>query len=396
MSEAMPLLVRDLIDADDMYTFSMGWLVQRWPEAVVTYRYINRDPSHRFRRGIAGELRKQVERLSDLSFSDGAFAFFQRAIPELPRPYLQWLKGYRLDPGMVTIEEREGRLEIEVTGRWYEAIYWEIKLLASLSELAHRDPRTGAPPPLLPGWEDVIHRKAEDLSKAGVRWVDFGTRRRYSYEAQDAVVRIMREYPGFLGTSNPYLAMKYDVKPVGTYAHQLPMALQALYGPLSADRMTMQHWVEAFRGNLGIALSDTLSTESFLREFDSLYASIFRGVRQDSGDPIAIGERLVRHYEDLGIDPLTKTVVFSDQLDTELAVKLHRHFEGRVQTMMGIGTFLTGDRAMTGVKPLNNVIKLTAADFGEGKREVVKLSDDPAKHSGDPVLVAAVRTLIGV
>ena len=396
LSGEMPLLVRDFLDADDLYTLTMGWMIQRWPEALATYRYINRDRTHRFRPGIASELRRQVEMMTDLCLSDEGFAFFQRVLPVLPRPYLQWLQQFRLDPNMVDISEKDGRLSIEITGRWYEAIYWEMKLLATLSELSHRDPATGAPAPLLPDWEEAINRKAKTLSDAGVHWVDFGTRRRYSFEVQDAVVRIMRNYPGFLGTSNPYLAMVHDVPPVGTYAHQLPMALQALYGPRSADRMTMQHWVETYRGHLGIALSDTLSTESFLREFDSYFANIFRGVRQDSGDPIAIGERLIRHYRQLGIDPTTKTIVFSDQIDTDKALKIHRHFEGRVRTLMGIGTFLTGDEQMTGVKPLNNVIKLVSIDFGGGRRDVVKLSDDPGKHSGNPVLVEAVRTILGV
>ena len=396
MSGGMPRIVRDLIDADDLYTLTMGWVIQRWPEAIATYRYINRDPDHRFRPGIARELRRQVEMMADLALTQQAFDFFQRVLPVLPRPYLQWLRQFRLDPGMVGISEHEGRLSIEITGRWYEAIYWEMKLLATLSELSHRDPQTGAPAALPAGWEDHIHRKAEALSNAGVQWVDFGTRRRFSYETQDAVVRIMREYPGFRGTSNPYLAMIHDVPPIGTYAHQLPMGMQALYGPRSADRMTMQHWIDAYRGHLGIALTDTLSTDSFLREFDSFYANMFRGVRQDSGDPIAIGEKIVRHYEKLGIDPATKTIVFSDQLNTDLAIRIHRHFEGRIRSLMGIGTFLTGDQAMTGVKPLNNVIKLTAIDFGDGRKEVVKLSDDPGKYSGDPVLVNAVRAILSV
>src|SRR5690606_3733548 len=215
-------------------------------------------------------------------------------------------------------------------------------------------------------------------------------------EVQDAVVEIMKEYPGFRGTSNPYLARKHGVKAVGTYAHQLPMAMQALYGPKSADRMAMQHWTETYRGNLGIALSDTLTTTAFLNAFDSYYANLFTGVRHDSGDPIAFGERMIAHYEALGIDPTTKVIVFSDSLDVDTAIRIHKHFAGRIRTTMGIGTHLTADSAMTGVRPLNHVIKLASIDFGTGPIGVVKLSDTAGKESGDPAMIAAVRHILGL
>jgi nicotinate phosphoribosyltransferase len=313
----------------------------------------------------------------------------------LPVDYLEWLSGYRFDPRQVELRQEGGRLELEIVGRWQEAIYWEIKLLSIMSELAYVEPGSSEVRGLPAGWESHIHRKAERLSGAGVQWVDFGTRRRYSFEVQDAVVRIMKEYPGFRGTSNPYLAWKHGVKAIGTYAHQLPMAMQVLHGARAADRMAMAYWVDAYGDALGIALSDTLTTENFLRSFDHDLASRFQGVRQDSGDPFAFGERLIRHYEALGIDPCTKILLFSDNLDTERAVRLHEHFAGRIRTTMGIGTHLTADPAMTGVAPLNQVIKLVEADFGEGAQPVVKLSDDAGKVLGDPALVERVRLEIG-
>ena len=188
--------------------------------------------------------------------------------------------------------------------------------------------------------------------------------------------------------------MKHGVKATGTYAHQLPMAMQALYGARSADRMAMQHWAETYRGNLGIALSDTLTTTAFLRVFDSYFANLFTGVRQDSGDPFEFGERMIAHYQALGIDPITKVIVFSDALTPERAIALHRRFEGRIRTTMGIGTNLTADPAMTGRPALNHVIKLVRADFGDGPIELIKLSDDEGKATGDAQKVAAIRTLL--
>jgi nicotinate phosphoribosyltransferase len=389
------LVVRDFTDAEDLYNYSMGHLAHRWPEARVRYRYINRDRAHRFRAGFARDLWAQIEALAELRLSDASFRFFRATLPWLPESYVEWLRGYRFDPAQVELGEESGRLSLEIAGRWHETIYWEIKLLAMISELAQRDAASGEPRRLPEGWESHIHRKAERLSEAGVQWIDFGTRRRYSFEVQDAVVRIMKNYGGFRGTSNPFLARQHGVKAIGTYAHQLPMAMQVLYGVRDADRMAMEHWVEAYGDDLGIALSDTLTTENFLRSFDRSYASRFGGVRQDSGDPFAFGERLIRHYESLGIDPATKVIVFSDNLHTDLAVRLHEHFAGRIRTTMGIGTHLTADPAMTGVPPLNHVIKLVEADFGSGARPVVKLSDDVGKVLGDAALVAAVRTQLG-
>jgi len=361
----------------------------------VRYRYINRDRAHRFRAGFAQELRAQIEALAELTFDAEAYDFFRATMGWLPESYVRWLRGYRFDPDQVELREAGGRLDLSIAGPWREAIYWEIKLLAVISELSHVDPATGEVRPLPEGWEEHIHRKAERLSGAGAQWVDFGTRRRYSFEVQDAVVRIMKDYAGFRGTSNPYLARKHGVKAIGTYAHQLPMAMQVLHGARDADRMAMVHWMDAYGAQLGIALSDTLTTEHFLRSFDRDIASRFQGVRQDSGDPFAFGERLIRHYESLGIDPRTRVLVFSDNLNPELAVRLHEHFASRIRTTMGIGTNLTADPAMTGVTPLNQVIKLIEADFGNGPQPVVKLSDDVGKALGDAALIERIRLEIG-
>jgi nicotinate phosphoribosyltransferase len=389
-------IIRDFTDAEDLYNHSMGWVAHRWPHARVRYEYTNRDAGFRFRAGFADELRAQVEAIGELRFDAAAAAWFRAALPWLPAEYVTWLQDFRLRPAQVEVLQEDGQLRLSITGPWREAIYWEIKLLAVISELAGLTPGSGRAAVLPAGAEEAIRRKAERLSGAGVQWIDFGTRRRHSFAVQDAVVRIMKEYPGFRGTSNPYLARVHGVNAVGTYAHQLPMAMQALYGAADADRMAMQHWLEAYDGSLGIALSDTLTTTHFLRSFTGAYAQRFEGVRQDSGDPIAFGERIIRHYESLGIDATTKVIVFSDSLDVSRAVALHEHFAGRIRTAMGIGTHLTADAAMTGVKALNHVIKLVAADFGAGWQPLVKLSDDVGKVSGDGAHVQRMRAQLGV
>jgi nicotinate phosphoribosyltransferase len=230
-------------------------------------------------------------------------------------------------------------------------------------------------------WEDRIRRKADALYQAKVNWIDFGTRRRYSTYVHNRVVEIMKEYtPYFRGTSNVFLAMKHGVNAAGTYAHQWEQLMQAIYGPRMAAKMAMQHWVDRYRGNLGTALSDTLTTEYFLRVFDSYYANLFTGVRQDSGDPFAFADRIIQHYKNLGIDPLTKIIIFSDSLNAEKAIKLAEYCKDKIRCTMGIGTFLTND---VGYTPMNHVIKMSDVCVNGEWIPVIKLSDDCGKHCGD-------------
>jgi nicotinate phosphoribosyltransferase len=187
--------------------------------------------------------------------------------------------------------------------------------------------------------------------------------------------------------------MKHGLAPQGTFAHELPMALQAKVGFRSCNRVAMDTWVRHYRGDLGIALTDTVTTDVFLRDFDKYYAKLFDGVRLDSGDPAGVAERFLAHYERLKIETFAKILVFSDSLNTDKALALHERFKGRVKTTMGIGTHLSND---VGHKPLNIVIKLSEADFGDGWVGLVKLSDDPGKHTGNPDDVATARRVLGL
>jgi nicotinate phosphoribosyltransferase len=203
----------------------------------------------------------------------------------------------------------------------------------------------------------------------------------------------MSQCKGFLGTSNPHLAHQYGVTPHGTYAHESVMAMSALYGVRMANKMWMKHWSDHFEGNVGVALTDTFTTDKFLQDFGTYEARLFDGVRQDSGDPIAWGVKMLEHYKKLGIQTTNKRFVFSDNLNVEKYTVIHNKFEAFAQPIGGIGTHFTND---VGVKPLNMVIKMTEANFGNGWVNVVKLSDDAGKHTGHTEAVEMAKRELGL
>jgi nicotinate phosphoribosyltransferase len=236
---------------------------------------------------------------------------------------------------------------------------------------------------------------ATNLSQNGAKWIDFGTRRRFSKEVQDAVVMNMKQYPGFLGTSNVFFAYKHNVKAHGTYSHQAIMAMSALYGAKLADKMWNKLWAEHFNGNLGTALGDTFGTDTFLKSFDSYFARLFDGVRQDSGIPEVWAEKMLGHYRSMNIDPKSKKFTFSDNLNDEKYIKLHHKYKDVCLPTAGIGTFLTNN--IHDVKPLNMVIKLSRAKpYNFDWVDVVKLSDTHGKYTGKPEAIEFVKRELGI
>jgi nicotinate phosphoribosyltransferase len=379
-------IIRAVTD-NDLYKFTMGQVAQHYADAVVRYRFINRD-RRPFRPGFDRDVRHHIDAMADLRLTPQEFDWLRANCPWLKLSYLQWLRQFRFDPSQVKVSQDGTDLRIDVEGPWFEAIYWEVPLMSLVSELHFRD----VPP--APDWAQRIRQKAERLAGAGVNWIDFGTRRRFSFAVQDKVCEVMRAYaPLFRGTSNPYMALRHGLVPQGTFAHELPMAMQAKHGFKACNLAALDAWVADYRGDLGIALTDTVTTEVFLRDFDKFYAKLFDGVRLDSGDPFVMGERLLAHYDRLKIDARSKVLVFSDALNDEKAIALHKHFCERVRVTAGIGTFLTND---VGHKALNMVIKLTHADFGFGPVGLVKLSDEPGKHTGDAGDIAAAKQTLGI
>lgn len=365
---------------DDLYNFSMAWAYQNWSNVLVKYRYINRMPGFVFQPGFDKALTLQCEMCESHQLSREEEDFFG-TMPWFPRTFIQSLRGVRLDHKAVSINMKNGVLDVEITGYPYEVVFWECTLLPIITQLVNMDWETGKMKKMVPDWKDRIRKKADALAKAEVNWIDFGTRRRYSTEVHNSVVEIHKEYiPYFRGTSNVFLAMKHKIRAAGTYAHQFEQLMQAIYGPRMAAYKAMEHWVTTYHGNLGTALSDTLTTEYFLRIFDTYFANLFQGIRQDSGNPFLFTDKIIAHYKKLGIEPMTKIIIFSDGLDIEKAIKLNKYCKDKIRCTMGIGTNLTAD---VGYPPMNHVIKMSEVFFQNEWIPVVKLSDDKGKHIGD-------------
>jgi nicotinate phosphoribosyltransferase len=227
---------------------------------------------------------------------------------------------------------------------------------------------------------------------------EFGTRRRFSLANQDEVIGDLKscfDSRTFLkGTSNVHLAMKHNLNPHGTHAHEWFMFMAAQYGFKMANYMALKHWSDVFQGNLGIALTDTLTTDIFFKSFDMKFAKLFDGVRHDSSDPFIFTDKAVAHYNKLGINPATKSIVFSDSLNTNLCVDIHEYCRtSGIGHSFGVGTHLTND---VGVKPLNIVIKLSAANILGEWIPTIKLSDNQGKHTGDVRMIDLCKEMLNI
>jgi nicotinate phosphoribosyltransferase len=338
----------------------------------------------------ADAIREQVEAMQSLRLQDDEFQWLS-GLPFFQQDYLDWLRDFRYDPQQVSIRNDNGKLNIRLEGPWREVIMWEVPLLAVISEIVHRYRSPEASVELaLETLESKLvefNQLTQDIDMSGFRLMDFGTRRRFSREVQQAIVERLQQEPWFIGTSNYDLARRLSLTPMGTQAHEWFQAHQQISPDLAtSQRVALAAWLEEYPDQLGIALTDCITMDAFLRDFGPEFAERYQGLRHDSGDPFEWGEKAIAHYKKLGIDPMSKVLVFSDNLDLNKAVELYRHFSSRVNLSFGIGTRLTCD--IPQVKPLNIVIKLVECN---GK-PVAKLSDSPGKTiCHDKAFVRALR-----
>lgn len=341
--------------------------------------------------GIYAEaIREEVDAMQHLRLQDDEYQWLS-GLPFFESDYLNWLRDFRYDPRQVVVTNDNGKLHIRLSGPWREVIMWEVPLLAVISELVHRyrSPEAGVQQALLHLETKLADfaTRTEGLDMSGFRLMDFGTRRRFSRDVQDAIVARLKQEPWFIGTSNYDLARRLSLTPMGTQAHEWFQAHQQISPDLAtSQRAALAAWLDEYPTQLGIALTDCITMDAFLRDFGPEFAERYQGLRHDSGDPVEWGEKAIAHYEKLGIDPLSKTLIFSDNLDLNKALDLYRHFAARVNLGFGIGTRLTCD--IPDVKPLNIVIKLVECN---GK-PVAKLSDSPGKTiCHDKAFVRALR-----
>lgn len=380
---------------DDLYKFTMCCaVIDNYPRAWVKYEFNDRDNTV-YPKGFADLVMEQVGYLEQLTITDEEIAFMRRKCYYLPDWFYIYLRGFRFSRKWVHArQDEDGHLHIEFEGVWAEAILLEVKMLAIVSELYY----------IVRGEEDRFdydayypksYHKAERLLAAGCTYSDFGTRRRASFQAEDTVVRAMkdcqeaRDWKGrFVGTSNVYLAMKYDLTPVGTMAHEFIAAIGGMYGPQMANHIAMNAWRHTFNGALGTFLYDTFGWNIFSLNFSEDFANLFKGLRVDSGDNMEQLQKICTKYRSLGIDSKSKQVIFSNALDTDRAIALQQEAEKYVQPSFGIGTHFTND--FDGIRPMNIVIKLVAAKITESwpfYNDTCKISEDTGKHTGNPKVI---------
>lgn len=385
--------LKSILD-NDFYKITMqNAVVKMFPNERVKYQFINRG-NHYFPDGFDSELRKAVDAMAELKLTRDEKEFLRITCPYLDLPYLDFLAGYQYNPAEVKIVQTGNDLEVTVEGEWYRTILWEVPLLALISELHYvcngMQRETD---------EEIMSKtadKAEELNSLGVTFAEFGTRRRHSYQVHDLVVKslIQNKNFKFIGSSNVHFAMKYGVKPIGTHAHEWFMFHAAEYGFKMANALSLEHWVDVYRGDLGVALSDTYTTDVFFQQFDKKFAKLFDGVRHDSGDPIEFAEKTVAHYVKNGIDPLFKYIIFSDGLNIEKVAEITAACKGKIGISFGIGTNLTND---VGLKPMNIVMKLIAAKSIAGDWiPTVKLSDEHGKYTGDPKMIELAKEFLRI
>ena len=388
------MIVRSLLDTD-LYKFTMMQVVlHHFPGAQVEYQFKCRTEGVDLTPYVE-EIAREVGDLCQLRFREEELAYL-RGLRFLKSDFVDFLGLFQFNEKYirVTCGAAPGELAITIHGPWLHTILYEIPVLAIVSEVYFR--RTQPRADLDEGRKrlatkiDILRKVEPELD---FKISDFGTRRRFSLAWHEEIIATLkREVPQyFAGTSNVWLAVRNGVTPLGTLAHEYMQACQAL-GPRLRDAQVfaLDKWAQEYRGDLGIALSDTYGTDAFLRDFDMYFCKLFDGARHDSGDPFAWGEKMIAHYQKNRVDPRTKTLIFSDQLSFPLAIEIARRFHGRARTSFGIGTNLTND---LGFEPLNIVIKMTECNG----QPVAKVSDAPGKIvSTDARYLAYLRQVFGL
>lgn len=375
-------IVTSLLETD-MYKFSMGQAIyHQFSDYKTTWTFKCRNKNVKFTEEMVEEIREQIKAYCGLRFKEDELQYLEN---------IKWIKGSYVDflrlwqpryEDFVITKDAECGLSIEAFGTWLNTSMYEIPTLAIVNEVYFR---------MQYDYDKLIKEFERKLDEK-IEWIgihqgkyhlssfsEFGLRRRLSAEAQEMAVQKLAaaKYCSshFVGTSNVYLAKKFGVTPVGTMAHEWIMCVgqgNHKHNPAYSNWYALDAWVKEYGVLNGTALTDAITTDTFLKDFQLTYATLFSGVRHDSGDPFEWGDKMIRHYESLGIDPKTKTLLFSDSLNFEKADKLFRYFSGRAKVAFGIGTYLSND---TDVPPLNIVMKTTKCNG----MDVAKISDVAGK-----------------
>ncbi len=331
-------------------------------------------------RPYRNEIQSELQKIDGLRFTDDQIEWLKKT-PWYTKDFIEWVRMWSYQNRFLNIGEQNGQLSIIARGPLMHVHNFEMPVLSTVAEVYNRANYANKQ------YEDVrkpLFKKIEWLKAqhaehdlTGLTIADFGTRRRFSYEAQYTVVDMLKDMlpEFFIGTSNMHLAKELGLMPIGTMAHEIFMLSQQVGVQLvTSQKHMLECWVREFRGKLGYALTDVIGMDAFVKDFDLYFAKLFDGLRHDSGCPFEFGEKAITMYNNLGVDPNSKTLIFSDGLNFEKMVEVFLHFKGRIKTSFGIGTFLSND--VEGVEPLSMVMKLVKVNGNP----VAKISDSPGKN----------------
>ena len=389
------MIINSLLDTD-FYKYTMGQFAWKYYNNVkVKYAFINRSKVKLAEFIHIPDLIRELDQVRNLKL-DMEELNYLNSLGIFSKGYLNFLSTLKMPP--VYVSEKDKQLVIETEGKWCEAIFWETFILSIVNEMYYKS-YGQTPIGYLGIFQDNLVPKIDKIIANPFKFVEFGTRRRFSSEIQSSLLTMMDNSAGLsdsnalIGTSNVYLAKYFKLKPIGTMAHELPMVCAGLHDESlytlehSHDKMLSQ-WYFLYGEELSIVLTDTFGTDFFFKDFTKEKAEQWKGLRQDSGDPIEFGKKALKFYKDKGIDPKTKLIIFSDGLNIDKIYQIEKEFKGKIQTAYGWGTNLTND---VGAEPLSIVVKAVEANG----RPLVKLSDNTAKALGKPKTIEKYKKAFG-
>ena len=388
-------IISSILDTD-LYKFTTSYAYSKlFPRAYGEFEFVDRSNGD-YPEGFDHLLKKELEQMAGLSLTSGEEAFIRKQMPYLPPIYIDFLKGFRFDPSEVDIRLEESKLKIRASGLLYRVTLWETPILATVSELWFRE--SGQHPDV--GYmEQAAIDKAIRMKEHGITFSLFGMRRRFSFDVEDRVTELLKQHAGesLFGTSNVYMAYKHNINVSGTHPHEWVQFHGSIYGYKMANYMSMEDWINVYDGDLGTVLTDTYTTDVFLRNFSKKHAALFTSLRHDSGDPFLFADKVIQRYEELRVNPKMKYLVFSDSLNVDKAIEIKDYCGDRIGVTFGIGTNLTNDVSVE-TRSMNIVMKLFRCKMTakEPWQECVKLSDVEGKHTGSEREITLVKETLGL
>lgn len=397
---------------NDLYTFTCQYyILHTYPRAEVRYSFFDRNHT-RYPKGFGELLQEQINGMKDVVITEDEIDFMKSRIYFLPEWYYNFLRGFRFNPSEVHIsQDLDGYLSIMIEGKWYSTIMWEMPILSTISELMHIINGDIGKVDRTYEYEKAVEKGVKAFSN-GLLLSDMGTRRRFDFQNHYDVIKALKDAESlcilnekctgkFVGTSNVWFAKEFDLTPIGTMSHQLCSFEECVSGVFECNHQLMKKWSDVYSGDLGIFLPDCFGSKVFLSNFSKDMAKMFDGIRIDSGDEKEETEKMIEKYNSLGIDPRTKSIVYSNALTIDKAIDLHKWLDGRMKDSYGIGTHLCASvfnrETQQNFNYSNIVIKLVGMRITENRKwlDCVKLSNDKGKTLGNPEKCAYIQKQIG-